>query len=92
MTFIDDFRSFLGGPFCTVAAALGWGAYDLVGCDRERPFARVDHAGLLWLLNGDRLIALTTGTAVIERHTGTRQTWHRKAADASQMPVWELPP
>ena len=92
VTFIDDVRSFLGSPFCAVVTTLGWKAHDLFGCDRDRPLARVDQAGLLWLLNGDRLIALTTETAVIERRTGTRQTWRRKAAEASQVLVWELPP
>ena len=91
VTFIDDVRSFLGSPFCAVAAAMGWGAHDLFGCDRDRPFARIDQAGLLWLLNGGRIIALTTKTAMIERHTGTRQTLRRKAAEAGQVLVWELP-
>ena len=30
----------------------------LFGYDRDRPFARIDQAGLLWLLNGDRLVML----------------------------------
>jgi hypothetical protein len=28
------------------------------GCDRERPFARRDHKGLLSLLNGGKIIEL----------------------------------
>jgi hypothetical protein len=63
LQFVDDCGRFLDGPFCTVAVALGWGPYDLFGCDRDRPFARVDQAGLLWLLNGDRLVALSENTA-----------------------------
>jgi hypothetical protein len=46
----------------------------------------------LWLLNGDRVIALTTETAVIEKHTSTRQTWHRKSTEATQVLAWELLP
>jgi hypothetical protein len=91
VTFIDDVRRFLGCRFCAVAVALGWKARDLFGCDRERPFARIDMAGLLWLLNGDQVIALTADTAVIERNAGARQTWRRKASEASQVLVWELP-
>ena len=45
LTFLDDVRTFLGSPFCAVAAALGWGAYDLFGCDCDRPFGRIDQAG-----------------------------------------------
>ena len=48
--FIDDIGLFLDSPFCANAAALGWGPHDLFGCDRERPFARIDRAGLLWLV------------------------------------------
>jgi len=71
---------------------LGWGAYDLFGCDCDRPFGRIDQAGLLWLLNGDPVIALTTETAAIQRYTDTRQTWRRKATEARQVLVWELLP
>jgi hypothetical protein len=39
-------------------------------CDAERPFARIDRMGLNWLLNGDRLLALTAGSAVIETKGG----------------------
>ena len=90
--FIADVGKFLEDGWADRAMALGWRAHDLFGCDRNRPFARLDQAGLLWLLNGDRVIALTTETAVIEKHTGTRQTWRRKAAQASQVLVWELEP
>jgi hypothetical protein len=90
--FIADIGKFLEDGWANRAIALGWGAHDLFGCDRNRPFARLDQAGLVWFLNGDRVIALTTETAVIEKHTGTRQTWRRKAAEASQVLVWELVP
>jgi hypothetical protein len=58
-TFVDDCARFLDGGWAKRVAALGWGPLDLFGRDRERPFARIDHAGLLWLVNGDRLIALS---------------------------------
>jgi hypothetical protein len=51
-TFVDDCGRFLDGGWANRVAALGWGPLDLFGCDRERPFARIDHAGLLWLVNG----------------------------------------
>jgi hypothetical protein len=90
--FVDDIGLFLDGPFCAVAASLGWGPYDLFGCDRDRPFARLDCAGLLWLLNGDRLMALTENTATIETRTGARQTYRRKPAEPYRVLAWELTP
>src|SRR5262249_41148743 len=54
LRFIDDYGRFLDGGWAARAAALGWGPLDLFGCDRERPFADVDHQGLLWLLNGHK--------------------------------------
>jgi hypothetical protein len=90
LRFVDDVGAFLDSPFCAVAAALGWGPLDLFGCDRDRPFARIDQAGLLWLLNGDKLIALTQNTATIERRTGARQTYRRKPAAPGRVPASEL--
>ena len=91
--FVDDLGLFLDSPFCAVAAALGWGPNDLFGCDRDRPFARIDAAGLLWLLNGDRLIALSENTATIEMKTGARQTYRRRApGEQGRVLAWELEP
>jgi hypothetical protein len=91
LRFVDDVGRFLDGDFAAIAAALGWGSFDLFGCDRDRPFARIDQAGLLWLLNGDRLIELTESTATIETTTGRRQTWRRKpAVDTWRALAWEF--
>ena len=92
LQFIDDVDRFLDGPFCAVAAALGWGPLDLFGCDRDKPFARIDQCGLLWLLNGDQLVALSENTATIETHTGARQTYRRKPNGPGRLLAWELPP
>jgi len=88
--FVDDAKLFRDSRFCTAAAAFGWTAHDLFGCDPDRPFARVDQAGLLWLLGGTRLVVLTTDAAVIETNTGTRQVWRRKPGDPAQVLAWEL--
>jgi hypothetical protein len=58
------------------ALALGWTADELFGlyspAARPHPsysrLSRYDHTGLLWLLQGRRVIALTANTAVIARH------------------------
>jgi hypothetical protein len=73
-----------------MAAALGWSPYDLFGCDRDRPLARIDHAQLLWLLDGDKLVALTENTATIERRTGARQTYRRKPSAPGRVLAWEV--
>jgi hypothetical protein len=90
LRFVDDMGLFLD-RWAAHAALLGWGPYDLFGADRDRPYARIDRAGLLWLLNGDRLRALTENTATIERRrTGARQTYRRKPSDPSRVLAWEL--
>jgi hypothetical protein len=89
LRFIDDVGQFLDHGWAKTAAALGWGPYDLFGCDRDRPFARIDCAGLLWLLNGDKLIALTENTATIERRIGARQTYRRKPSGPGRALPWE---
>jgi hypothetical protein len=61
------------------AAALGWTARDLFGLadvpDRPAPnyqrLSRYDLTGLVWLLQGRRVVALTKETAAIETATGT---------------------
>jgi hypothetical protein len=64
----------------------------LFGCDRDRPFARIDQAGLLWLLNGDKLVELTATTAMIETETGQRQRWRRKPIARGRVLAWEIAP
>jgi hypothetical protein len=89
--FIDDIGQFLDAGWGEKVAGLGWGPLDLFGCDRERPFARVDHAGLLGLLNGDKLIELDRHNAVIERRTGSRQTFRRRPVAVGDVVLaWEL--
>jgi hypothetical protein len=89
--FVDDVGMFLD-RWAAYAAALGWGPHDLFGCDRDRPFARIDRAGLLWLLNGDRLAALSENTATVETRTGARHTYRRKPYEPGRVLAWELTP
>lgn len=90
--FIDDVGRFIDNPFCAVAAALGWTAYDLFGCDRDRPFARIDCSGLLWLLNGGRLVELTATAATIETKACKRHRWQKKPIAPDRVLAWELAP
>ena len=90
-TFVDDCGRFLDGGWAEKAAALGWGPLDLFGADRNKPFARIDHAGLLWLLNGDELIELDRHKAVIETGTGALQSYRRRPVAVGEVALaWEL--
>ena len=58
--------------------ALGWTSRDLFGLmpvpEHAKPsfqrLARYDHTGLLWLLQGRPIVALTEATAAIQNATG----------------------
>ena len=91
LQFIDDCGRFLDGGWGNRAEDLGWGPLELFGCDRVKPFARLDRAGLLWLLNGGKLVALTAVTATIETISGARQTYRRCRIEVDAIaPAWEL--
>jgi hypothetical protein len=67
------------------AEALGWTARDLFGLDRppEKPhpsysrLSRYDETGLIWLLQGREVVALTDATAAIQSSTGAITTYRR---------------
>jgi hypothetical protein len=90
LRFIDDCGRFLDEGWADRAVALGWGTLDLFGCNRCKPFARIDHAGLLWLLNGCSLIALSTDTAAIATASGAGLTYRRRPTEPGRVLVWEL--
>jgi hypothetical protein len=91
LRFIDDCGHFLDDGWAARAAALGWGPLHLFGCDRKRPFARLDHRGLLWEINGGRLIVLYRDGAIIETPRGDRTRYRRQAPKVGQVVLaWEL--
>ena len=91
LRFVNDVGLFLDSPLCAVAVALQWGPYDLFGCDRDRPFARIDHLGLLWLLNGGQVLVLTADTATIKTLNGSILTYRRRAGNGrNNVLAWEL--
>jgi hypothetical protein len=92
LEFIDDCGHFLDGGWAERAANLGWGPLDLFGCDRQRPFARTERAGLLWLLNGRKLLALTADTAAISTNRGGHLTYYRCPNESGCVLAWELTP
>jgi hypothetical protein len=81
LAFVDDCGRFLDAGWAARAAALGWSPLDLFGCNRERPYGRIDHMGLLWLLNGGRAASRSSC------HSDTR----RRPADVSASPARSRP-
>lgn len=78
LRFIDDCGRFLDDGWATHAARLGWGPLDLFGCDRIKPFARINRAGLLWLLDGRKLLALSADAAAIATASGGYLAFRRR--------------
>jgi hypothetical protein len=66
--FLNDCNNFLTGGenWAGRAAELGWNAASLFGCHRARPLAHPGGAGLLWAIQGGRLVELHRDWAVIE--------------------------
>ena len=91
--FIDDCGRFLNAGWAGQAAALGWGPFHLFGCDRKRPFARLDNMGLIWFLNGGRIIELHRDRVTIETRMGARQCYRLRPVEVGRVVLaWELAP
>ncbi|MCC2663873.1 MAG: hypothetical protein K0S81_2298 [Rhodospirillales bacterium] len=90
---IVDAERFLGG-WAAQAAALGWPTWELFGCHCRAPWGRIQGMGLVLLLRGKELAALTATEAVIRTQTGARQTYYRQPRDpldpAERCLAWEL--
>jgi hypothetical protein len=72
------------------AAGFGWRAWELFGCYRRAVWGPIQGMGLLLLLRGDEIAALTATEAAIRTRTGTRQTYLRKARDPLHAAGWCL--
>jgi hypothetical protein len=90
---VKDGRRFLA-QWGDQADALGWTARDVFGLatlpDRPTPnhrrLSRYDQTGLIWLLKGRAVVAITEGTAAIKNPTGNI-TVYRKANKPAFGPV-----
>jgi hypothetical protein len=91
--FIADAQAFCW-DWAEEAFLSGWAAWELFGCHRRAPWGRIQGMGLVLLLRGHEIAALTATDAVIRTSTGARQTFRRKPADplhpAERCLVWEL--
>lgn len=88
--FLDSARAFADAGWLDRAAELGWDAYQLFGCDRTRPYARLDHCGLVWLIGGGRVVALTADAAVLATTGGAEHRMWAPIFDPDQVMLpWE---
>ncbi len=73
------------------AHALGWTALNLFGVHPGKPWVRFDVMGLVPLLNGARVTALSNIEAVIKKPNGARLTFRRRAEVPNEAClIWEL--
>jgi hypothetical protein len=77
--FINDCHTFLLAKenWAERAAGHGWNDLELFGCCR-RPLERLGNAGLLWAINGGRLVELRRDWAVIERASDRSRHVHQR--------------
>jgi hypothetical protein len=84
--FISDCHKFLLAEenWAERAAGHRWNDLELFGCCR-RPLERLGNAGLLWAINGGRLIELRRDWAVIERASDRSYVHHRERSKAADI-------
>ena len=73
------------------AHELGWTVLDLFGAHKIAPEARWDCAGLVVLIGGGRVVAMTDASATIQRPSGSPLSYSRTPALPDAMPLWHLP-
>jgi hypothetical protein len=84
---------YLQAEHAAKALALGWRLTDLFGAHPSKPAARLDHAGLVLLLDlasGDRVASpIGESVAVIVKGSGTQTKFRRNATPGAVL-LWEL--
>jgi hypothetical protein len=86
--FLGDCHGFLNSSdsWAERAATLGWSALALFGCHHRRPLEHLASAGLLWAINGGKLVELHRDWAVIERaEERSRHVHHRRSSAAANI-------
>ncbi len=89
-TLKDDARRFLQ-EWASQARRLGWESADLFGVHPTKPTVRFDCMGLVPLLRGRAVLALTDDSAAIKTASGGSLTFRKRAAPpAERCLIWEL--
>jgi hypothetical protein len=90
--FVSDCHSFLNSSenWAERAAELGWDARALFGCHRNYPLMHLGSAGLLWAINGGKLVELHRDWAVIELPVNSQRTFNRRDVAAGKVTLpWD---
>ena len=90
-TLVADAQAFLD-LWAGQASGLDWATEEIFGCHRHVPAARYDAAGLVMMLGGGRIVAMTSDHATIENTRGARLRHHRPltAPKGERTVLWEL--
>jgi hypothetical protein len=93
--FVADCRVFLSSSenWAGRAVQLGWDAMSLFGCAPKRPLDYSGSAGLLWAINGGRLVELHRNWAVIDLPVNRSQrVFYRRNVDRAKITLpWTKP-
>ena len=90
--FVSDCHSFLNSSenWAERAAELGWDARALFGCHRNYPLTHLGSAGLLWAINGGKLVELHRDWAVIELPVNRQRNFNRRDIAAGKVTLpWD---
>ena len=86
----DDALAFLQ-EWAAQAHGLGWNGLDLFGAHPTAPVARMDGKGLVLLLQGRPVVALTEDSAAIKTESGGSLAFRKHPAPpAGRRLIWEL--
>jgi hypothetical protein len=91
--FVEDCHAFIASEgLANRAAQLGWGAMALFGCRANYPLMYPGNAGLLWQVNGGKVIELHRDWAVIDRPVNRSQRiFYRRDVDQEKVALpWNL--
>ncbi len=90
-TLQEDARRFLR-EWAGQAHRLGWEALDLFGVHPTKPTVRFDCMGLVPLLRGRAVLAITEDSAAIRTASGGSLTFRRRASPTvERCLLWKLP-
>jgi hypothetical protein len=88
---VKDCHAFVNSPEAERAAQLGWRTTELFGRKPRYPLSYLGDAGLLWHVNGGRIVQLHRDWAVIESPVNRSQTFSRREVDPEKITLpWKL--